>query len=103
HVDAIIDVPFSGLAIAIADMTRTRKKLALFNAAASSELTGAKCSPYVAQWTYDTYSLGHGPTSGLVGRGENSWFFVTNDTVFGASLENEASAAVKGGSGSVVG
>nr|WP_246801075.1 ABC transporter substrate-binding protein [Bradyrhizobium genosp. L] len=66
NVDTIIDVPFSGLALAIADMTRTRKKLALFNAAASSELTGAKCSPHVAQWTYDTYSLGHGPTSGLV-------------------------------------
>jgi branched-chain amino acid transport system substrate-binding protein len=103
NVDAIIDVPFSGLALAIADMTRTRKKLALFNAAASSDLTGAKCSPYVAQWTYDTYSLGHGPTSGLVDRGENSWFFVTNDTVFGASLENEASAAVKTAGGTVVG
>jgi branched-chain amino acid transport system substrate-binding protein len=103
NVDAIIDVPFSGLALAIADMTRTKKKLALFNAAASSELTGSKCSPYVAQWTYDTYSLGHGPTSGLVTRGENSWFFLTNDTVFGASLENDASAAVKAAGGTVLG
>lgn len=103
NVDAIIDVPFSGLALAIADMTRTKKKLALFNAAASSELTGAKCSPYVAQWTYDTYSLGHGPTSGLVSRGENSWFFLTNDTVFGTSLEGDAAAAVKAGGGSVIG
>lgn len=102
-VDAIIDVPFSGLALAIADMTRTRRKLALFNAAASSELTGAKCSPYVAQWTYDTYSLGHGPTSGLVGRGDSSWFFLTNDTVFGASLEGDASAAVKAAGGTVIG
>jgi branched-chain amino acid transport system substrate-binding protein len=103
NVDAIIDVPFSGLALAIADMTKTKKKLALFNAAASSELTGAKCSPYVAQWTYDTYSLGHGPTSGLVSRGENSWFFLTNDTVFGASLEGDASAAVKAGGGTIIG
>jgi branched-chain amino acid transport system substrate-binding protein len=103
NVDAIIDVPFSGLALAIADMTKTKKKLALFNAAASSDLTGAKCSSYVAQWTYDTYSLGHGPTSGLVGRGEDSWFFITNDTVFGAGLESEASAAVKAAGGTVVG
>jgi branched-chain amino acid transport system substrate-binding protein len=103
NVDAIIDVPFSGLALAIADMTRTRKKLALFNAAASSELTGTKCSPYVAQWTYDTYSLGHGPTSGLVSRGDNSWFFLTNDTVFGASLEGDAAAAVKEAGGTIVG
>jgi branched-chain amino acid transport system substrate-binding protein len=103
NVDAIIDVPFSGLALAIADMTRTKKKLALFNAAASSELTGAKCSPYVAQWTYDTYSLGHGPTSGLVSRGDHTWFFLTNDTVFGASLEGDAAAAVKAGGGTVIG
>lgn len=103
NVDAIIDVPFSGLALAIADMTKTKKKLALFNAAASSELTGARCSPYVAQWTYDTYSLGHGSTGALVSRGENSWFFLTNDTVFGASLEGDASAAVKAGGGTVIG
>ena len=31
NVDTIIDVPFSGLALAIADMTRTKKKPALFN------------------------------------------------------------------------
>jgi branched-chain amino acid transport system substrate-binding protein len=103
NVDVIIDVPFSGLALAIADMTKTKKKLALFNAAASSELTGAKCSPYVAQWTYDTYSLGHGATNGLVSRGDNSWFFLTNDTVFGASLEGDAAAAVKSGGGTVIG
>ncbi len=103
NVDTIIDVPFSGLALAIADMTRTRPKLALFNAAASSDLTGAKCSPHVAQWTYDTYSLGHGTTSALTSRGEKSWFFLTNDTVFGASLEGDAVSAVKGAGGTVVG
>lgn len=103
NVDTIIDVPFSGLALAIADMTRTKKKLALFNAAASSDLTGSKCSPYVAQWTYDTYSLGHGPTSGLVSQGDKSWFFLTNDTVFGTSLEGDATNAVKAGGGTVVG
>jgi branched-chain amino acid transport system substrate-binding protein len=103
NVDTIIDVPFSGLALAIADMTRTRKKLALFNAASSSELTGPKCSPYVAQWTYDSYSLGRGPTSGLISRGDNSWFFLTNDTMFGTSLEKEAATAVQAAGGTVVG
>lgn len=103
NVDVIIDVPFSGLALAIAEMTRTKKKLALFNAAATSDLTGPKCSPYVGQWTYDTYSLGNGPTRGLVARGDKSWFFLTNDTVFGASLENEAATAVKASGGTVVG
>jgi len=103
NVDAIIDVPFSGLALAIADMTRTKKKLALFNAAASSDITGSKCSPYVAQWTYDTYSLGHGTTTALTNRGEKSWFFMTNDTVFGAGLEGEAVSAVKSAGGNVVG
>ena len=103
NVDAIIDVPFSGLALAIEEMTKSRKKLALFNAAASSELTGPKCSPYVAQWTYDSYSLGHGLTSGLSSLGDNSWFFVTNDTVFGSSLEKQALDGVKKAGGKVVG
>jgi branched-chain amino acid transport system substrate-binding protein len=103
NVDAIIDVPFSGLALAIEEMTKSKKKLALFNAAASSELTGPKCSPYVAQWTYDSYSLGHGLTSGLSSLGDNSWFFLTNDTVFGSSLEKQAVDGVKKAGGTVVG
>jgi len=103
NVDAIIDVPFSGLALAIADMTKTRKKLALFNAASSSDLTGSKCSPYVAQWTYDSYSLGHGPATGLVAGGDNTWFFLTTDNVFGATLQSQATDAVQAGGGTVVG
>jgi branched-chain amino acid transport system substrate-binding protein len=84
-------------------MARQRKKLALFTAPASSEITGAKCTGYTAQWTYDNYSLGHGPTLGLVDRGDDTWFFVSTDNVFGVGLQNEATQAVQGAGGKVLG
>ncbi|MCK1394513.1 ABC transporter substrate-binding protein [Bradyrhizobium sp. 1] len=102
-VDVIIDVPFSGLALAIADMASQRKKLALFTAPASSDITGTKCTAFTAQWTYDNYSLGHGPTLGLVDRGDDTWFFISTDNVFGVGLQNEATQAVQAAGGTVFG
>lgn len=103
NVDVIIDVPFSGLALAIADMTKEKKKLALFTAAASSEITGARCSPYTAQWTYDNYSLGHGLSTSLVARGDDTWFFLSTDNVFGVGLQKEATSAIRAVGGKVLG
>ncbi len=86
-VDAIIDMPLSGLALAVADLTREKKKIALFSAAASSDLTGSKCSPYTAQWTYDNYSLARGPTTALIEKGDKTWFFLGLANA-GADLSN---------------
>ena len=102
-VDAIIDMPLSGLALAVADLTWEKKKIALFSAAASSDLTGSKCSPYTAQWTYDNYSLARGPTTALIEKGDKTWFFLTTDNTFGANLQKEAETAVKSAGGSSVG
>lgn len=102
-VDAIIDMPLSSLALAIADLTREKRKIALYSAAASSELTGPKCSPYTAQWTYDNYSLARGPTTALIEKGDKTWFFLTTDNAFGANLQKEAEAAIATAGGSSLG
>jgi branched-chain amino acid transport system substrate-binding protein len=60
HVDAIVDVPTSSVALAIQEVTREKKRLFLMSGPASSDLTGKACSPYGIQWTYDTYALAHG-------------------------------------------
>src|SRR5258708_38708323 len=98
-----MDMRLSGLALAVADLTREKKKIALFSAAASSDLTGSKCSPYTAQWTYDNYSLARGPTTALIEKGDKTWFFLTTDNAFGANLQKEAETAVKSAGGSSVG
>src|SRR5580692_8757594 len=44
-VDVIIDVPNSGVALAVNEVAREKNKVFLVSGAASSDLTGPKCSP----------------------------------------------------------
>src|ERR1043166_7791101 len=50
HVDAIVDVPTSSVALSIQEVTREKKRLFLMSGPASSDLTGKACSPYGFQW-----------------------------------------------------
>jgi len=45
HVDVIVDVPNSGVAFAVNEVAREKNKAFLVSGAASSDLTGPKCSP----------------------------------------------------------
>ena len=75
HVDAIVDVPTSSVALAVQDVTREKKRIFLMSGPASSDLTGKGCSPYGIQWTYDTYALAHGTGGAIVKQGGTSWFY----------------------------
>ncbi len=103
HVDAIVDVPTSSVALAIQEVTREKKRLFLMSGPASSDLTGKACSPYGFQWTYDTYALAHGTGGALVKQGGDSWFFITADYAFGHALERDTGDAVKAAGGTVLG
>ncbi len=65
-VDAIFDVPNSGVAFAISALTQEKNKVFIASGAASSDLTGFKCSPNTLHWTYDTWELAHGTGSAMV-------------------------------------
>ena len=101
HVEAIVDVPTSSVALAIQEVTREKKRLFLMSDPASSDLTGKACSPYGIQWTYDTYALAHGTGGALVKQGGDSWFFITADYAFGHALERDTGEAVKNRDGPV--
>jgi len=103
HVDAIVDVPTSSVALAVADVTREKNKVFLISGAASSDLTGPKCSPNSVHWTYDTWMLANGTGKALVKTGGDSWFFITADYAFGHALERDTAAVVKANGGKVVG
>ncbi len=102
-VDVIADVPTSSVALAINDITREKNKIFLNSGAATSDLTGSKCSPNTAHWTYDTWQLAHGTGSAMVANGGKTWFFLTADYAFGHALERDVSAVVKAAGGEVVG
>lgn len=102
-VDVIADVPTSSVALAIADITKEKNKIFINSGAASSDLTGSKCSPNTVHWTYDTWQLANGTGSAMVANGGKTWFFLTADYAFGHALERDVSAVVKAAGGEVIG
>jgi branched-chain amino acid transport system substrate-binding protein len=102
-VDMIVDVPNSGVALAVNEIVREKNKVFLISGAASSALTGDKCSPNTVHWTYDTWSLANGTGKAIVTTGGDSWFFITADYAFGHALEKDTSAVVEENGGKVVG
>jgi branched-chain amino acid transport system substrate-binding protein len=102
-VDVITDVPTSSVALAVNEVSREKKKIALWSTPASSDLTGPKCNPYAASWVYDTYALAHVTGSAVVKSGGDSWFFLTADYAFGHALERDTAAVVEASGGKVLG
>ncbi len=102
-VDVIVDVPTSSAALAVNDITREKNKVFINSGAASSDLTGSKCSPNTVHWTYDTWALANGTGGAMVQTGGKKWFFLTADYAFGHALERDTMAVVKAAGGEVVG
>ncbi len=102
-VDVIVDVPNSGVALAVNQITKDKGKAFLVSGAASSDLTGKACSPNTMHWTYDTWMLANGTGSAIVKTGGDTWFFITADYAFGHALERDTAAVVAKSGGKVLG
>jgi branched-chain amino acid transport system substrate-binding protein len=103
NVDVVAEGVNSSVALAIQNLTRARKKLFLISGSGSSDLTGSQCSPTSVHWTYDTYASSNATAKAVVGRGGTPWFFLTADYAFGQALERDATKAVVGSGGKVLG
>jgi branched-chain amino acid transport system substrate-binding protein len=102
-VDMIIDVPNSGVALAVSNVTNNKNKVFIVSGAAASDLTGAKCNANTVHWTYDTWMLANGTGTAMVKTGGDSWFFLTSDYAFGHALERDTAAAVEKAGGKILG
>src|SRR5476649_1392223 len=102
-VDMIIDVPNSGVALAVSEIAKQKNKIFIVSGAASSALTGAKCNANTVHWTYDTWMLANGTGKAMVKTGGDSWFFLTADYAFGHALETDTIAVVEKNGGKVLG
>jgi len=103
HVDAIVDVPVSSVALAVQEVARQHNRIVMFSAAGSSDLTGKSCSPMGTQWTFDTIALAKGTALAVTRSGGDSWFFVTADYAFGTAMEADARSYIAQAGGTVVG
>jgi branched-chain amino acid transport system substrate-binding protein len=102
-VDVIVDVPNSGVALAVNNIVKEKNGVFINSGAATSDLTNAQCSPNTVHWTYDTYTLAHGTGQALVKAGGDTWFFITADYAFGAALERDTTAVIQANGGKVLG
>ncbi len=102
-VDVIVDVPNSGVALAVSQVAANKNKLFLVNGAAASDLTGAKCNANTIHWAYDTWMLANGTGNAMVKTGGDTWFFLTADYAFGHALERDTTSAVQKAGGKVLG
>jgi branched-chain amino acid transport system substrate-binding protein len=103
HVDVIMDLPNSAVALAVIAVAQEKNKAVIGSGAGSSVMTGSKCSRNFVHWTYDTYALGTGLGKALTEAGAKSWFFISADYAFGKDLEANCAAAVKAAGGKVIG
>jgi branched-chain amino acid transport system substrate-binding protein len=102
-VDIIVDVPNSGVALAVNNVVKEKNGVYINSGAATSDLTNAQCTPNTVHWTYDTYMLAHSTGQALVKSGGDTWFFLTADYAFGAALERDTTAVITANGGKVLG
>ena len=102
-VDVIVDVPNSGVALAVSQITSQKNKVFVVSGAATSDLTGPKCNANTVHWTYDTWMLANSTGKAIVKTGGDTWFFLTADYAFGYALERDTAAVVEKNGGKVLG
>jgi branched-chain amino acid transport system substrate-binding protein len=102
-VTAILDVPTSSVALAVADITADANGVFINSGAGSTVLTREQCRPTTIHWTYDTAALANGTGAEMTNAGGEKWFFLTADYAFGHSLEENTAAVVEANGGEVVG
>ena len=102
-VDMLIGGTNSGTALAVSKVALEKKKLYMTIGAGTARLTNEECSPYTIHYAYDTVALAKGTGAAVVKQGGKSWYFLTADYAFGASLEGDTAAVVKANGGSVLG
>ena len=102
-VDMLIGGTNSGANLAMAKVAAEKKKVFFSIGAGSARLTNEECTPYTVHYAYDTVALARGTGGAIVKTGGQSWYFMTADYAFGASLEKDTTEVIKANGGNVLG
>lgn len=102
-VDMLLGGTNSGTNLSMAKVAAEKKRTFISIGAGTARLTNEECTPYTVHYAYDTVALAKGTGSAVVKQGGKSWFFLTADYAFGASLESDTARVVKAEGGTVLG
>src|SRR5271165_540710 len=84
----------TGVAIAIAKVTATKKIPFFPISAGGASLTNQDCTAYTIHYSYDTTALANGTATAVTAAGGKTWFYLTADYAFGTQLQSAASRVV---------
>ncbi|MEJ6003152.1 ABC transporter substrate-binding protein [Paucibacter soli] len=101
--DLLIGGTNSGANLAMSKIAAEKKRPFVVIGAGSARLTNEDCSPYTIHYAYDTVALANGTGAAVTKGGGKSWYFLTADYAFGASLQSDTAAVVAKSGGKVVG
>jgi len=102
-VDVFVDLASSGVGLAIANLAKEKNVVNLNSGSASSDLTGAQCSPKHRALGLRHLDARQRHRQGAGESGGDSWFFLTADYAFGHALERDTAAVVVANGGKVLG
>jgi branched-chain amino acid transport system substrate-binding protein len=102
-VDMLITGPNSAVGLAVSNVTKEKDKVCMGTAVTASEFTGKQCTPNTVNWTYDAYMLSKAVAAETVKAGGKTWYFISTDNAFGASLQAETTMFINQAGGKVLG
>lgn len=103
NVDVILDVPNSGIALAVNNLVKEKNKIAIYSSAATDRLTEDSCNGHGLHWSTDTYAQTQGAARALIQQGITTWFLLVADYAYGHSMEQAMREAVTQNGGKIVG
>lgn len=102
-VDAIVDVPNSGISLAINHLAGERKKMVLFSSPSTDRMTEEDCNGYAVSWTQSVPAIVNAVVTAQMKKGMNTWFIIGSDYAFGKLYEEVTTKFVTANGGKVVG
>ena len=102
-VDMLIAGPNSAVGLAVSYIAKEKDKVCMGAAVTASDFTGKDCTPNTINWTYDAYMLSKAVAAEITKAGGKTWYFISSDNAFGASLQQETSTFVAEAGGRVLG
>ncbi len=101
--DIILDVPTSSCGLAVAAVSKAKKKMYINVGSATTELNGAQCNKYTFHYAYDTFMLANGTAPLVTKNVGKKWYLVYPDYAFGQDMVKSFTDAIMKSGGTVVG
>ena len=101
-VSAVTDLPVTPIAFAVQAIAKEKGKTVMVTAAATADLTAKFCALNSSHWADDTHALA-GSAKAIVEGGGKSWYFLAQDTAFGAALQKAVTEVVEAAGGKSLG